>query len=106
MVYNAVTRDAGRGRDGDDARGGLDRSPLPASCFDDPAQQGQVTLASGFYKFDVNFSDPACPSGGAYLIARDAAGRRAFAGVSQLIPPTSDPSTPPFDVPDVPGHAG
>src|SRR6185436_6066201 len=36
-------------------------APLPAGCFDDPAQQGQVTLADGWYKFDVNFSDPACP---------------------------------------------
>src|SRR5206468_6492051 len=25
-------------------------TPLPASCFDDPAQQGQVTLADGWYK--------------------------------------------------------
>src|SRR5262249_46645744 len=44
-------------------------SPLPAACFDDAAQQGQITLASGYYKFDINFSDPACPSGGDYLIA-------------------------------------
>ena len=43
-------------------------SPLPAACFDDPAQQGQITLANGYYKFDVNFSDPACPSGGDYVI--------------------------------------
>jgi hypothetical protein len=28
-------------------------SPLPASCFDDPAQQGQITLGAGYYKFDV-----------------------------------------------------
>src|SRR5205085_12608389 len=43
-------------------------SPLPAACFDDAAQQGQISLADGYYKFDVNFSDPACPSGGDYLI--------------------------------------
>src|SRR3989442_1947665 len=40
-------------------------SPLPASCFDDAAQQGQITPADGYYKFDINFSDPACTSGGA-----------------------------------------
>src|SRR5204863_3097448 len=34
-------------------------SPLPAGCFDDPAQQGQITLADGYYKFDINFSDAA-----------------------------------------------
>ena len=49
-------------------------SPLPATCFDDPAQQGQVTLADGYYKFDINFRDPACPSGGDYLIEVTAPG--------------------------------
>src|SRR5206468_3699208 len=43
-------------------------SPLPANCFDDAAQQGQITPADGYYKFDINFSDPACTSGGDYLI--------------------------------------
>ena len=43
-------------------------SPLPASCFDDPAQQGQVTPSDGYYKFDINFSDAGCPSGGDYVI--------------------------------------
>ena len=37
---------------------------LPSSCFDDPQQQGQVTRADGYYKFDLNFSDASCPSGG------------------------------------------
>ncbi len=36
--------------------------PLPVDCFDDPVQQNQVTLADGYYKFDLNFSDPACPT--------------------------------------------
>jgi hypothetical protein len=44
------------------------QAQLPASCFDDAAQQAQVTLASGYYKFDLNFSDPACPPGADYLI--------------------------------------
>ena len=48
---------------------GAGGSPLPASCFADAAQQGQVTLAYGYYKFDLNFSDPACPSGSDYVIA-------------------------------------
>ena len=65
-------------------------SPLPASCFDDAAQQGQITLADGYYKFDVNFSDPACPSGGDYLIEVTApSGANYVAGYSQIIPPTS-----------------
>ena len=27
------------------------------ACFDDPNQQGQVTVGNGYYKFDLNFSD-------------------------------------------------
>jgi uncharacterized repeat protein (TIGR01451 family) len=78
-------------------------SPLPAGCFDDAAQQGQVTLANGYYKFDVNFSDPACLSGGDYII--DVAvppGTTYIAGYSQIIPPASDPSTAAFSVPACP----
>src|SRR5437773_1626897 len=64
-------------------------SPLPASCFEESAQLGQITLADGYYKFDINFSDPACPSGGDYLIGVTApAGTGYVAGYSQIIPPT------------------
>ena len=81
-------------------------SPLPAGCFDDAAQQGQITLADGYYKFDVNFSDPACPSGGDYLIGVTAPpGTTYVAGYSQIIPPTSDASTAAFSVPACPGSA-
>jgi uncharacterized repeat protein (TIGR01451 family) len=75
-------------------------TPLPTSCFDAAAQQDQVTLADGYYKFDVNFSDPSCPSGGDYLIGVTApSGTTYIAGYSQIIPPTSDPSTTSFSVP-------
>jgi uncharacterized repeat protein (TIGR01451 family) len=79
-------------------------SLLPGSCFVDPAQQGQITLASGFYKFDVTFADPACPPGGAFVIRVTEPGAAAPA-VSALIPPITDSSTPPFDVPSCPGTA-
>ncbi|HEX5042866.1 MAG TPA: hypothetical protein VFV75_08155 [Candidatus Polarisedimenticolaceae bacterium] len=66
----------------------LGGSPLPVSCFDDSAQQGQITLAGGYYKFDVNFSDPACPSGGEYLIdVTPPPGGGYVTGQSQIIPP-------------------
>ncbi|HEX9366082.1 MAG TPA: hypothetical protein VF921_05610, partial [Vicinamibacterales bacterium] len=79
-------------------------TPLPAGCFDDPAQQGQVTLADGYYKFDVNFSDPACPSGGDYLVqVAVPPGTTYVAGSSQIIPPASGPSTAAFSVPACPG---
>ena len=59
-------------------------SPLPAGCFDDAAQQGQITLADGYYRFDINFSDPACPSGGDYLIGVTApTGTNYIAGYSR-----------------------
>jgi len=78
--------------------------PLPPVCFDDAAQQGQVTLADGYYKFDVNFSDPACPTGGDYIIHVTAPPGPAYiAGYSQIIPPSSDPSTSAFPVPACPG---
>jgi uncharacterized repeat protein (TIGR01451 family) len=80
-------------------------SPLPDSCFDDPVQQGQLTAGDGYYKFDLNFADPACPSGGSYLIAVDPPGSGFATGYSQLIPPVSDASTPPLIVPVCPGGA-
>ena len=103
VVYNAMSRTpvAGAALTLLDAASG---SPLPASCFDDAAQQGQVTLASGSYKFDVNFSDPACPSGGAYLIAvTPPPGATYVPGPSQIIPPASGASTAAFSVPTCPG---
>jgi uncharacterized repeat protein (TIGR01451 family) len=80
-------------------------TPLPQSCFYDPAQQGQVTLASGYYRFDINFSDPACPNGGDFLIDVAAPSANYVAGYSQLIPPTSGPTTAGFSVPNCPGSA-
>jgi uncharacterized repeat protein (TIGR01451 family) len=78
-------------------------TPLPAACFDDSAQQGQMTLASGYYKFDVNFSDPACPSGGDYIIDVTPPGGASYVpGYSQIIPPASTPSTAAFSVPACP----
>ncbi len=94
VVYNSVVRApvAGATLTMLDANSG---TPLPASCFNDPAQQGQVTLADGFYKFDINFSNPACPSGGEYQIAVTPPGGSYLAGYSQIIPP----DTTAFSVP-------
>jgi len=84
----------------------VNSSPLPASCFDDAAQQGQITLADGYYKFDLNFSGPACPSGGNYLIGvAPPQGTSFVAGLSQIIPPVSSASTAAFSVPACPGSS-
>jgi len=80
---------------------------LPVSCFPaGSAQQGQVTLADGYYKFDVTFGDPACPNGGDYVISvTPPPGPTYVAGSSQIIPPASDASTAAFLVPPCPGSA-
>src|SRR5262245_3078767 len=105
VIYNSMARTSVVGATITllDARSG---SPLPAGCFDDAAQQGQITLADGYYKFDVNFSNPACPSGGDYLIGVTAPpGTTYVAGNSQIIPPTSNASTAAFSVPACPASA-
>lgn len=81
------------------------RTQLSGSCFNDPAQQGQVTPGSGYYKFDLNFSDPTCPSGGEYLIQVTPPASGYMVGVSKLVPPTSGSTTTSFSVPACPGTA-
>jgi uncharacterized repeat protein (TIGR01451 family) len=82
---------------------GTGGAPLPPACFEDPAQREQVTRADGYYKFDLNFSDAACPAGGSYLIGVTPPGTGYVDGVSQIIPPSSDATTPPLSVPRCPG---
>jgi uncharacterized repeat protein (TIGR01451 family) len=76
---------------------------LPTQCFDDPAQQNQVSADDGFYKFDLNFSDTSCPVGGAYLIEVTPPATGFLGMPSRIIPPTSDATTAPFSVPACPG---
>jgi uncharacterized repeat protein (TIGR01451 family) len=99
VVYNSMSRAPIPGAVLTMVRAG---TPLPATCFDDPAQQGQVTQAGGYYRFDLNFSDPACSSGGSYVI-KVTAPSTFVAGESVLIPAASDASTAPFSVPNCPG---
>src|SRR5438445_791942 len=96
VVYNSMTRAPIAGATLKMLRAG---ASLPATCFDDTAQQGQITQAGGYYRFDVNFSDPACPSGGSYLIVVTAPTSIYVAGESLVIPPTSGASTAAFSVP-------
>lgn len=77
---------------------------LPSACFDDPAQQGQVTLPYGYYKFDMNFSDPACPSGADYLIQLTTP-LAYLPGQSLIVPPLTDATTATFSVPTCPAGA-
>ena len=103
VIYNSMTRTPVAGATLT-LLAARDSSRLPAACFDDAAQQGQLTLADGYYKFDINFNDPACPSGGDYLIGLTApAGTNYVSGYSQIIPPASSASTTAFSVPACPG---
>jgi len=81
----------------------LSGNVLPAACFDDPVQQHQVTAGNGFYKFDLNFSQAACPAGGTYLLQVTAPPSGYLATPSALIPPTSDAGSDAFSVPACPG---
>jgi uncharacterized repeat protein (TIGR01451 family) len=77
--------------------------PLPSQCFDDPAQQNQVTASNGFYKFDLNFSiDVSCPPGGTYLIDVSPPATGYLDTPSLIIPPASDANTAPLSIPDCP----
>src|SRR5258705_11057146 len=102
VVYNSLTRAPIAGAT---LKMLHDSTPLSATCFDDPAQQGQITQAGGFYRFDVNFSDPACPAGSSYLIVVTAPTSSYVAGLSLLIPPTTGASTAPYSVPTCPQDA-
>ena len=104
VVYNSIVRTPVAGATLTMVQAGS-QAPLSGSCFNDPAQQGQVTPASGHYKFDLNFSDPSCPSGGEYLIQVAPPASGYMAGVSRLVPPTSGDSTASFSVPACPGSA-
>jgi uncharacterized repeat protein (TIGR01451 family) len=103
VVYNTILRTPIAGAILTLQHGG---AALPAACFYDPAQQGQATLADGYYRFDLNFSEPACPSGGDYVMETTAPPVGFIAGQSQIIPPASGASTAAFSVPTCPASVG
>lgn len=78
-------------------------TPLPEQCFEDPMQQNQLTARDGFYKFDINFSDPSCPPGGDYLLEVTPPASGYMEMPSRIIPPASDETTAPFSIPACPG---
>jgi large repetitive protein len=103
-IYNSVARTAVAGATVSllNASSG---AVLPDSCFDDPVQQGQVTAANGFYKFDLNFSQTDCSAGASYLIDVVAPANGYLATPSVIIPPITAQSTAAFSVPTCPGSA-
>jgi uncharacterized repeat protein (TIGR01451 family) len=79
---------------------------VPASCFDDPVHADQVTLANGYYKFDLNFSDPArCAQGDEYVI-QVVPPADGFTGTTSVVIPPVEPVTGTAqNVPSCPGSA-
>jgi len=79
---------------------------VPESCFNDANHQNQVTLAEGFYKFDLNFSDPLrCAEGNEYEIQVLPPGSDFVGTTSVIIPPLVPVTANAFDVPNCPGSA-
>ena len=80
---------------------------VPASCFNDPAQQNQLTDAYGRYTFELNFSDlTQCPPGENYVIEVTAApAGYDTSAPSRFIPPTTSATTAAYDVPVCPADA-
>ncbi len=95
VVYNAITREAIAGATLTMVDGA--GNAIADSCFDSPAQQGQVTLVSGFYKFDLNFSGASCPSGQDYRIVVTPPAGAFTGGESAVIPPLTGEQTTAYD---------
>ncbi len=101
IVYDALSRAPVRGATVN-LVAPVSGAALPSSCFYDENQQGQVTLADGYYKFDLSFADPACPSGGSYLLQVTPPSTAYLPGVSDIIPARSAAGTAAFVVPTCP----
>jgi fimbrial isopeptide formation D2 family protein/uncharacterized repeat protein (TIGR01451 family) len=95
IVYDSLTRQPIVGARVTMLRAGVE---LPAGCFDDPAQQNQLTNAYGHYSFELNFSQPACPPGENYVIEITAVPAGYDLAPSRIIPPSST-ATNPYSVP-------
>ena len=109
IVYNAVTRTGVPGaqlrllhQTGTDASGNATYETVSALCFDDPAQQDQITLADGYYKFELNFSQPSCPPNENYFIAVQTLPAGYVGNISQIIPPRNSANDTAFDIPSCP----
>ncbi|WP_148665435.1 DUF11 domain-containing protein [Sulfurifustis variabilis] len=79
---------------------------VSSDCFNDPAQQNQVTPAGGYYKFDLNFSRPDCQPGDDYVVTVKAAPEGYdVSAPSRILPPTTSAATAPYSVPLCPADA-
>ena len=79
---------------------------VPENCFDDPVHANQVTLADGYYKFDLNFSDPArCDRNDEYEIQVQPPADDFTGTTSVIIPPVEPATGAALNVPGCPDTA-
>ncbi len=104
VVYNSIERTAISGATISLLNAGTGIA-LSSSCFDDVNQQNQVTIANGYYKFDLNFSQADCAAGGNYLIRITPPATGYSLTPSVIALPQTDASTAALDVPNCPGGA-
>ncbi len=62
---------------------------VPDFCFADKNHANQVTTANGFYKFDLNFSDPSCAVDHDYEIQVQPLSNNYIGTTSVIIPPVA-----------------
>jgi uncharacterized repeat protein (TIGR01451 family)/fimbrial isopeptide formation D2 family protein len=106
VVYDAVLRTPVPGATLTMVNASNGNLPVPASCFDDPAQQNQITGADGYYKFDMNFSVPGnCNVGASYVLQITPPATGYVGTTSVIIPPARALTDPPFSVETCPGSA-
>ena len=60
---------------------------LSTNCFEDPKHQNQVTLADGYYKFDLKFGHATCARGDEYEIQVQPPANDFVGTTSVIIPP-------------------
>ena len=98
VVYNSIVRSPVAGSTLTLLQAGTN-ALIPNTCFDDANQQGQVTLADGYYKFDLIPSGPGCSPGGGYIINVTPPASGYNATPSVVIPPSSSTVTAAYSVP-------
>ena len=102
VVYDAIVRSPISGATVTMLSNG---TPVSSSCFDDPNQQGQQTGSTGYYKFDLNFTDGSCQPGEVYVLEITPPGSSFTPGASLIIPSQTTSDLDAFAVPPCPGSA-
>lgn len=105
VVYNSVLRNPVAGARLSMVNQTRSNQPVPANCFADPAQADQVTLINGWYKFDLNFSDPLCVPGDEYVIQITPPADDFVGTTSAILPPVNPITGQAQDVINCPGTA-